>query len=118
MHPPLTIAQLEELRHPPVSVGESRASSLPNDLNPLSGILGSLSGKPSAVQMTRLEDASKSANDLSYLVKKKKPAEVDSKADSNANRSQTDTKRKAHVLEDKQEDGITMKKTKMDTDQQ
>ena len=116
MHAPLTLAQLEELRHPPVPLGDIRATSMLNDLNPLSGILGSLSGKPSEEQMIRLEDASKSANDLSNLVKKKKPVEVDVRADSSADLSQTDTKRKAHVLEEEKEDVICMKKTKVDTD--
>ena len=40
--------------------------------NPLAGILGSMLGESPAAQKARIEEASKGANDLTGLVKKKK----------------------------------------------
>ncbi|KAI9836825.1 MAG: hypothetical protein M1819_000990 [Sarea resinae] len=48
------------------------------DPNPLSGILGSLLGESPAQQQARLDEASKSANDLTGLVRRKRPAEKSS----------------------------------------
>ena len=64
----LTILQLIDLRRPPVSIEES------NDKNEafLKGILGQMMGETPAQQAARLDAATKNANDLSGLVKKRK----------------------------------------------
>ena len=63
--------------------------------NPLAGILGSMLGESPAAQRARIEEASKGANDLTGLVKKKKSAAEVSHTGSEAKRDQIYGKRKA-----------------------
>lgn len=46
----------------------------PDASNPLAGILGQMLGESTTEQKARIEEATKNANDLSGLVKRKKPA--------------------------------------------
>ncbi|KAJ9667889.1 hypothetical protein H2201_002075 [Coniosporium apollinis] len=83
------ITQLHDLRNPPsrmpAVIGPAGA---PDGNNPLNGVLGSLLGESSAEQKARIEQATKSANDLSGLVRhKKKPVEADQGIASVANGS-------------------------------
>ena len=63
----------------------------------MSGILGQILGESPAQQKARLEEASKNANDLSGLVKKKKPA---TSANTNTNGATNGTKRKVGFAEE------------------
>ncbi|KAJ9648993.1 hypothetical protein H2199_000906 [Coniosporium tulheliwenetii] len=81
--------RLHDLRNPPsrmpAVIGPAGA---PDGNNPLNGVLGSLLGESSAEQKARIEQATKSANDLSGLVRhKKKPVEADQGIASVANGS-------------------------------
>ena len=105
--------QLEELRQPHVSINDPKASTTLDGLNPLAGFLGSVHGQPIEVQKTRFDEASKDANDLTNLVKRKKPIVGDTGAGPKADVSQTDSKRKVQVLEG--DDGTELKKTKIET---
>lgn len=83
------IKQLHDLRNPPsrmpAAVGPAGA---PDGSNPLNSVLGSLLGESPAEQKARIEQATKSANDLSGLVRhKKKPIEADQDIASVANGS-------------------------------
>lgn len=80
--------------------------------NPLSGILGSILGESPAAQRARLEEASKSANDLTDLVKRKKPAEGDVSNASEPDGVQSNGKRKVDFRDDVEEVG-TGKKAKI-----
>ena len=64
--------QLVELRQPPVSISDPTGTGSVDGANPLSGILGSILGESAAAQKARLEEASKDANDLTGLVRRKK----------------------------------------------
>ena len=66
-------SQLAELRQPPISINDSTGTGSVNGANPLSGILGSILGESPTAQKARIEEASKGANDLTNLVKRKKP---------------------------------------------
>jgi len=64
------VQKLEELRKPAVSLkgGVSGGSDA------MGGILGSLLGETPAAQKARIEEATKSANDLTGLIRHKKKA--------------------------------------------
>lgn len=66
--------QLVELRQHPISINDATGTG---DAHPLTGILGSILGESPAAQNSRLEEASKSAVDLTKFVKRKKPASND-----------------------------------------
>lgn len=68
--------QLVELHRPPVSISDPNGTGAIDGANPLSGILGSILGETQEAQEARLAEASKSANDLTNLVKRKKPAKT------------------------------------------
>ena len=67
------MVQLIELRQPPVSINDPTGTGGVDIANPLSGILGPILGESPAAQKARIEEASKDANDLTSLVKRKKP---------------------------------------------
>jgi HAT1-interacting factor 1 len=96
--------QLVELRQSPVSI---------NDSNPLSGILGSMLGESPAVQKSRLEEASKEANDLTGLVKRKKASNAPSPQPPATEAPKTNGKRKVEFDEETVEVG-TGKKAKLE----
>ena len=71
------LQQLVELRQPPVSVNDPMGTGTIDGTNPLAGILGSMLGESPRAQKARIEEASKSAHDLTGLVKKRKQATDD-----------------------------------------
>jgi len=81
--------------------GITGPAGAPDGSNPLVGILGSLLGESPAQQKSRIEEATKSANDLTGMVRKKKPE---------AAKSDASTKRK---LEEGSEKAANEKKTKL-----
>ncbi|KAI9812623.1 MAG: hypothetical protein M1827_004612 [Pycnora praestabilis] len=95
--------RLKELREPSVSLDED---------NPLGGILGSLLGESPAAQKARLEEASKSAKDLTGLVRRKKPTGEAGTPVSTVN-SNGDGKRKVEFADETEEVG-TGKKVKIE----
>lgn len=62
--------QLVDLRKDPIDTKEL----LGGDANPLGGILGAALGESSAERQARVEEAKRTATDLTGLVRKKKPA--------------------------------------------
>ncbi|KAL9128461.1 MAG: hypothetical protein Q9217_002865 [Psora testacea] len=66
--------RLSELRQPPVSVNDPSGTATIDGSNPLAGILGSMLGESPEAQKGRLEREAQGANDLTKLVKRKKPA--------------------------------------------
>lgn len=66
----------------------------PDASNPLGGILGSMLGETPAQQKVRIEQATKGANDLSGLIRKK-PAKPAAKLDAATSTSESSSKRKA-----------------------
>lgn len=69
--------QLVDLRNPAVNLnGVTGPAGAPDESNPLGGILGSILGESAVQQKARIEEATKSANDLTGLIRKKpaKPA--------------------------------------------
>jgi len=67
--------RLIELRRPPVSI--NGPSGVIDGVIPLGGVLGQLLGQSTAEQKSRLEEATKSAHDLSGLVRKKRQTQSD-----------------------------------------
>lgn len=70
---PLT--QLIDLRNPTTSQNDPQSgitSALSSDQNLLGGLLGSIFGESQADQKAKIEEATKTANDLTGLIKKKK----------------------------------------------
>ena len=56
-----------------MSISDPRGTGSIDGAAPLSGILGSILGESAEAQKARIEQASKQANDLTDLVKRKKP---------------------------------------------
>lgn len=66
--------RLEDLRKPAVSLSAMQPAGAPgSDEEALRGVLGSLIGESKADQAKRLAEATENANDLSGMIKKKKP---------------------------------------------
>jgi HAT1-interacting factor 1 len=100
--------QLKELHAPAVTMQPQTGSS--NDA--MSGILAQVLGESNAESKARIEEATKNANDLSGLVKKKKAkpaAAVSNGATTGAGASSTNGKRK---LEEEPADGGEGKRAK------
>ena len=106
------LIQLVELRHPPVSLNDPTGVGTINGSDPLSGILGSILGESPAAQQARLEEASKGANDLTKLIKRRKPAEAEASKASEHEGIQSNGKRKADVR-DEVEEASSGKKAKI-----
>ena len=104
--------QATDLRNPPVNIEAATTgpAGVPDGSNPLSGILGSLLGESPAEQQTRLEEAKKGATDLTGLVRRKKPAEAATAAETSVNGG---GKRKVEFAEEVEEVG-TAKKTRVE----
>lgn len=75
-----TVVQLVDLKADPVDAKDLLGA----DANPLGGILGATLGESPAETKARVEEAKKTANDLTGLVRKKKPA-PDAEAPANSN---------------------------------
>lgn len=109
----LTDTQLIELRQPPVSMNDPTSTGTLDGSNPLSGILGSLLGESAAAQKARIEEASKDANDLTGLVKRRKASNAPSPQPSADGSAKTNGKRKVDFDEQTVEVG-TGKKAKLE----
>lgn len=107
----LNILQLVELRQPPVSINDPTGTGAIDGANPLSGILGSILGESPEAQKTRLEEASKDANDLTNLVRRKKPAHDDTGSGAKDVPVASSGKRKLEAV-DESEDSSRGKKAK------
>lgn len=106
------LLQLVELRQPPISLNDPTGVGTIDGSNPLSGILGSILGDSPAAQKARLEEASKGANDLTNLIKRRKPAKGDASEGSELDAIQSNGKRKID-FGDKVEDASSGKKAKI-----
>ena len=100
-------AKLHDLHAPTISLSTVALSDPSNpsstiDTAPLRGLLGSLLGETPDAQRTRIEEATKSANDLTGMIRKKKGRDANStgeaKVVANGNPKATG-KRKAVVEE-------------------
>ncbi|MCJ1386811.1 hypothetical protein MMC17_009939 [Xylographa soralifera] len=69
--------RLLELRQPPVSINDPRGTGAVDGATPLSGILGSILGESPESQRARIEEASQGAQDLTNLVRRKRPIKSD-----------------------------------------
>lgn len=78
----LIISQLVDLRNDPIDTKGLMGA----DANPLGGILGAALGESSAEAQARIEEATKTATDLSGLVRKKKPKDEPAAAESGGKR--------------------------------
>lgn len=96
-----------------MSISDPNGTGTIDGANPLSGILGSILGETQEAQKAKLAEASKSANDLTNLVKRKKPAMTERQIDDDGGILQSNGKRKVDTAEI-DEDLVTGKKAKMD----
>ncbi|KAI4103971.1 MAG: hypothetical protein L6R37_003533 [Teloschistes peruensis] len=101
--------RLLELREPPVAIDEASQNK------DLGGILGSILGESPATQQERLDEAAKSATDLSSLVKRKKPVPYTDFVAAEADNASTSSKRKAEFAKEVM-DGGTGKKVRVSGD--
>lgn len=108
----LTNVKLIELRQPPVSISDPRGTGTLDGSNPMTGILGSILGESRAAQMARLEEASKGAQDLTNLVKRKKPIEDRGSNPAGPSINSINGKRKIDLAEEVEEVG-TEKRAKI-----
>ena len=97
------LLQLIELRQPPVSINDPMGVGTIDGSNPLSGLLGSMLGESPAAQKARLEEASKGANDLTSLIKRRKPAEGEASKASELDGIQSNGKRKVDCRDEVEE---------------
>ena len=97
----LTTSQLLELHQPPVSISDPTGTGAIDGSNPLSGVLGSMFGESPEARKARLEEASRSANDLTGLIKKKKPiSRIEVRMPPLEEPAQSNGKRKAEAVEE------------------
>ncbi|KAK0386721.1 hypothetical protein NLU13_6556 [Sarocladium strictum] len=82
---------------------------LGDEANPLGGILGATLGESAAETKARVEEAKKTANDLSGLVRKKKAAPAETAAPEAAAPATSNGKRKADDDDEELENGATKK---------
>lgn len=78
------IFKLVELRRPPITVQEARNNE---DADLAHGILKNIVDKSPVDKLSLLQEATKSANDLSGLVRRKKPAQGESQAAAQSSKS-------------------------------
>jgi HAT1-interacting factor 1 len=76
------IKQLVDLRKDPIDTKELLGA----EANPLGGILGAALGESAAETQARVEEAKRTATDLTGLVRKKKPANGDAPAGDSSKR--------------------------------
>lgn len=89
-----------------MSINDSNGTGNTDGLNPLSGIMGSILGESPAAQKARLEQASIGAQDLTNLVKKKKPLDNAGSESTHSNGTSTGAKRKVDVVDQAEEGGM------------
>lgn len=111
----LKLSQLVELRQAPVSIDDPIGIGAIDGSGALNGILGSILGVSPAAQRARLEEASKSANDLTDLVKRKKPAETEIQVADQTDVTRINPKRKVGIADEVEEVG-TGKRAKIGDD--
>lgn len=92
--------QLIDLRQAPVSINDPTGTGSVDGANPLSGILGSILGEPEVAQKARIEKASKGANDLTGLVKRKKASNASSPQSAPIESLKTNGKRKGELVDE------------------
>ena len=91
-------------------MNDPRGAEFIDDAVPLNGILGSILGESSSDQKARLEEAFKSANDLTKFVKKKKASyNVIDQDSSTEGAPEKNGKRKVEFAEDAVEVGPSKK---------
>jgi len=87
---------LAELKAPPVDVKDALYGSTgPLDVNPTGGILGATLGESPAEAAARIEEAKKTATDLTGLIRRKKAKPDAATPEPNAATNGTNGKRKA-----------------------
>ena len=89
------------MREPPVSVNDPTGTGTIDGTNPLSGILGSILGESPEAQKARVEEATRNANDVSRLVKRKKGEKENDVAGPQSSFSRV--KRKAASVEEEED---------------
>lgn len=99
--------RLIDLRNPAVSLnGVTGPAGAPDGSDPLRGVLGQILGESRGEQHKRLAEATEKANDLTGMVKRKKP-----KTDGSGSVAESKGKRKAEVVEEGS--GMKGKKSKV-----
>ena len=100
-----------------MSIIDPRSTGTLNGPDPLDGILRSLLGKSPAAQKAGLDEASKGANDLTNLVKKKKRIDIELQGSPDCRPAQANGKRKIELAgETEEEEVATGKKMKISKD--
>ena len=92
-----------------MSINDPNGTGAIDGANPLSGILGSILGETQEARRARLEEASKGANDLTNLVKRKKPAKVEKQRADQEGAPMHNGKRKVEFAEEVEEVGTGKK---------
>ena len=100
------------MRQAPVSVNDPKGTGSVDGATPLNGILGAILGETSESQKARLDQATREANDLTSLVKRKKPTGSD-EAQTIETGPKPSSKRKVDFAEEVEELG-TGKKVKVE----
>jgi len=97
IRPPVnTRLQLAELKAPPVDVKDALYGPTGAlDVNPTGGILGATLGESPAEAAARIEEAKKTATDLTGLIRRKKPKPDTATPEPNPSTNGTNGKRKA-----------------------
>lgn len=103
--PANTDVQLVDLKADPVDAKEL----LGGDANPLNGILGAVLGETEAETKARVEEAKKTATDLTGLVRKKKAAPVEETAAPEAPAPPATSNGKRKAEDDEPEDNAAKK---------
>lgn len=99
--------KLVELRQHPISIKDSTGTS---EAHPLNGVLGSILGESPSAQNSRLEEASKTAVDLTNLIKRNKPITNDKdETPNNSNLTNSNGKRRSEFTDEKVDAGIEKK---------
>lgn len=96
-----------------MSISDPNGTGALDGANPLNGILGSILGETQEAQKARLEEASKSANDLTSLVKRRKPVKTEEQLGDDESVLKNHGKRKVDLAEEVEE-AETAKKAKME----
>jgi len=110
--------RLIDLRAPPIDVNAAinGPAGAPDGINPMGGILSAALGESPAAAQARIEEAKRTATDLTGLVRRKKAAKVGEESDAAVTATNENGKRKADEIdgeaEAKEEDAA--KKTKLE----
>ncbi len=99
-----------------MSINDPKGMGTIDGSEPLTGILGSILGETPAAQKARLEEAAKSAQDLTKLVKRKRPAGSESSKFIGPDSHPTIGKRKVDFSEEIEAVGMGKRARKLDGD--